>query len=119
MKKKQVLFSILLCSTPSTTISQEQVVSYNGYTSLGNFCEMLLVEPIMDWQDIDDARAIQMVQEILDNVTDDAVLLKNGEALEKRYRKASGFLGGLIFHSGIESPNEILKELKKDTTIYL
>ncbi|MBL7762481.1 MAG: hypothetical protein JNL23_03555 [Chitinophagaceae bacterium] len=101
------------------TISEEEIKDYWTYTSLDNFCEMLLIEPITDWQDIDDAKALLLIEEVLDNVTNDALLTRNSEALEKRYRKPSGFLNDLVFHSDINSPNEILKQLKKDKTINL
>lgn len=101
------------------TITLEEVEEYWTYTSLDNFCETYVVEVIADWQDIDDERAILLIKEILDSIANDGVLMKNSEALEKRYRKPSGFVRGLIFHSEIDRPDEILKRLKKDTTIYL
>ena len=101
------------------TISKEEIENYWTYTSLDNYCDTVLIEPIIDWQDIDDTKALVLIEEILNNTTNDGLLMKNSEALEKRYKKASGFLNDLIFQADINNSNEILKELKKDKTIYL
>lgn len=114
---KNLQFSVT--ELTGNTISLEEVESYWKYTSLNNFCETFLVESIIDWQDIDDEKAILLIREVLENVTNDGILKKNSEALEKRYRKPDGFLLGLVFGSEIDSPDEILQQLKKDTTIYL
>ena len=92
--------------------------NYWTYTSLAEFCESFLTEPITDWEAIDDKRAIDLIQEIFDNLGKDGIILRNEAALEKRYRKPSGFVSDLIFQQDLELDN-ILIELKKDTTIYL
>lgn len=75
-------------------------------------------EPIADWADIDDKKALLLIKEILANIAEDNIVHRNEEALEKRYRKPTGYISGLIFQDITGEP-EILELLKKDTTIYL
>ena len=83
------------------------------------FIQKLLIEPLIDWENIDDNQALELLTEIFENITDDAIIERNSEALEKRYGKPAGFVADKIFQESIEDPNELLQELKKDTTIYL
>ena len=87
--------------------------------SLDDFCRLLAIEPIHDWQEIDDARAIDLIQEILDSVTDLAIQSRNIEALERRYRKPSGYVNGLLFEEEMTESGDVLNALKRDTVIYL
>lgn len=79
----------------------------------------LSVNPIKNWQTIDDHTAIILIQEMLDNLENDTILDRNGGALEKRYSKTEGTLSDMIFYQDMTNSQDILKELKKDTTIYL
>lgn len=92
--------------------------TYWTYTSLEEFCEAFLTDSIDDWEDIDDERAKKLIKEIFDNLGKDGIISRNEEALEKKYRKPSGFVSDLIFQKDLEI-DKILIELKKDTTIYL
>jgi hypothetical protein len=92
--------------------------TYWTYTSLEEFCEAFLTESIKDWETIDDKRAKSLLQEIFDNLGKDGIIQRNEEALEKKYRKPSGFVSDLIFQQDLEI-DKIIEELKKDTTIYL
>jgi hypothetical protein len=92
--------------------------TYWTYTSLEEFCEAFLTESIDDWEAIDDDQAKKLIKEIFDNLGKDRIIRRNGEALEKKYRKPSGFVCDLIFQQDLEI-DDILVELKKDTTIYL
>lgn len=76
-------------------------------------------EPIADWASIDDARAVLLIKEILANITNDNIVDRNSDALEKRYRKPTGFISDLIFYKDPIDEQAILALLKKDTTIYL
>ncbi|HEY8898636.1 MAG TPA: hypothetical protein VIM79_27595, partial [Niastella sp.] len=96
-----------------------EIRGYYSYTCLDDFCENLLTEPITDWANIDDERALTLIKEILADVTKNNILIRNSEALEKRYRKSEGFISGLIFYQDITDEQAILALLKKDTTIYL
>ena len=87
--------------------------------SLDDFCRLLAIEPIHDWQEIDDARAIDLIQEILDSVTDLAIQSRNIEALERRCRKPSGYVNGLLFEEEMTESGDVLNALKRDTVIYL
>ena len=100
-------------------IDEYSIRNYWTYTSLDNFCNTLLTEPINDWQNIDDNAALMLIIEMIENTANDGILERNGEALEKKYRKTKGFVCNLIFHSEYENEIDILVQLKKDTTIYL
>lgn len=100
-------------------IDEYAIRTYFTNTSLDDFCDTLLTQPITDWQNIDDAAALLLIKEMMIATASDGILNRNGEALEKKYRKPTGFVCNLIFHSAYESDSEILAQLKKDTTIYL
>ncbi|NME71253.1 hypothetical protein [Flammeovirga aprica] len=93
--------------------------TYNSSMDLEMYVRILTLESIADWQEIDDKRAIDLINEILTSTDDDAVLLRNFEALEKRYSKPTGALSDWIFHDDITEANELLLLLKKNTTIIL
>lgn len=114
---KELLSSVTEIS--GKVISQSELENYWTYTTLDDFCETVLVEEITDWQNIDDTTALSLIKQIIDNSTNEGIRNRNENALEKRYRKSTGFLTGLIFN--LDSQNEfyILQQLKKDTIIYL
>jgi hypothetical protein len=90
---------------------------YLGSESLDSFVAKLLADHISDWQNINDERAIELINEMIKNITQDATLLRNSTALEKRYGKPSGTVIDKILE--IADPRIILDELKKDTIILL
>jgi hypothetical protein len=48
---------------------------------LDMFVKKLLIEPITDWNKIDDKRAIELINEIKINITDDSIVQRNSTAL--------------------------------------
>lgn len=100
-------------------VDEHTLKTYWTYTSLNEFCDRLLTKPIKDWEKIDDERALSLIKEMLDNTSNDGILERNGEALEKKYNKITGYVSDLIFHSDMTNENEILINLKKNETIYL
>jgi hypothetical protein len=86
---------------------------------LDMFVKKLLIEPITDWNKIDDKRAIELIKEIKINITDDSIVQRNSTALEKRYGKSSGTVRTKIYHESITDPNKILEELKTETRFFL
>lgn len=86
---------------------------------LEDFAAVLALAEITDWETIDDGRALELIQEILADVTNEPILMRNAEALEKRYRKSSGTVMDYIFQDDISNSTEILSLLTKDTTINL
>jgi hypothetical protein len=101
------------------TIDIHYLSEYWEGESLDDFVKKLLVEPISDWKDIDDQRAIELINEIKTNITDDSIVIRNSDALEKRYRKTTGTVKAKIFHEDITDPFKLLNELKKETRIFL
>jgi hypothetical protein len=101
------------------TIEIGYLSDYRGSESLDTFVDKLLVDHISDWENINDERAIELINEIQKNITGDAIILRNSIALEKRYGKPSGTVISKIFHEEIVDPRIILEELKKDTRIFL
>jgi len=93
--------------------------SYNGSMDLDSFVRILTISEIDDWQNITDDIATSLIVEILDNIEDEALIHRNSEALEKRYSKPTGRLSNWIFYENITEPIEILRLLKKNTSIAL
>jgi len=93
--------------------------SYNSSIDLEMFVRILTIEPIVDWKEIDDKRAIEIINETLGSIGDDAILQRNFEALEKKYSKPTGALSGWIFQNDIMDSNKLLQLLKKNTSIAL
>jgi hypothetical protein len=100
-------------------MTQYDLDNYWRSASIEEFVEELLQKSLDGWENIDDARALILIREILDNVTKDSLLNRNAEALEKRYAKPFGTVSGLIFHRSIKDENKILEVLKHDTVIRL
>src|SRR5436853_5289749 len=71
-------------------IDEYAILNYWTHTSLDNFCDIILTEAIIDWQNIDDQTSLILIKEMIQNITNDSLLEKNREALEKKYRKPSG-----------------------------
>lgn len=95
------------------------IENYWRSENLDDFVRKISIEPINDWQTIDDAKAIILINEILDSLGNDAILKRNSDALEKRFAKTTGSISSMIFNNDISDSVEILKELKKDTRIIL
>lgn len=93
--------------------------SYNSSIDLETFVRILTIDPIIDWKEIDDKRAIIILNEILDSLSDDAVIQRNFEALEKRYFKSTGTISDWIFQDDINDPKELLRLLKTNSSIIL
>ena len=87
--------------------------------SLDTFVEKLLVEHIVDWQLIDDKRAIELIIEIQENSDKEGLMIRNSTALERRYGKSSGTVVSKIFNTDIKDAKMILDELKKETRIFI
>jgi hypothetical protein len=92
---------------------------YWASEDLDMFVKKLLTEPINNWFEIDDKRAIELINEIKINITDDSIVQRNSTALEKRYGKPTGTVRTKIYHENINDTNKILDELKKETRIFL
>ncbi|MBX2897907.1 MAG: hypothetical protein KF763_20865 [Cyclobacteriaceae bacterium] len=101
------------------TVDIGYLSEYWASESLDTFVEKLLVEHIVDWQLIDDMRAIELIIEIQENPSKEGLLIRNSTALEKRYGKSSGTVIGKIFNTDIQDAKMILDELKKETRIFL
>lgn len=105
------------------SLTGKDVLQYdldNYWTSqdLESFCEILATKAIKDWEIIDDSMAIILIREILNNEIDDAIILRNSEALEKRYGKPQGTVENMIFYEEL-TEEEILIGLKKSNIIQL
>lgn len=92
---------------------------YWASESLDSFVKKLLIEHITEWTKIDDSRAIELIEEIKRNASDDAIVLRNSSALEKRYGKPSGTVSEIMFQDDIDDSMKILEELKREKRIFL
>jgi hypothetical protein len=107
-------------TTCEKDVTKTELDNYFRSEDKENFIQRLLTEKIENWQDLDDTKAVKLIEEILENVaTNDAILSRNMTALEKRYQKSTGALSDLIFHKDITNVDEILAFLKKNTATYL
>lgn len=97
------------------TVECYQLDNYWRSESLETFAARLTIAPIADWADIDDARAISLISEIL---SDPCVVDRNCEALGQRFRKTVEQVIDWVFQCDLTA-EEVLAELKKDTVIYL
>ena len=96
-------------------IDQNDLNNYWRSESLEDFVAKLTYESIADWKNIDDQKALELIEETKLHWENISVRARNCEALEKRYAKTSGYLISII-----DQPKEdILSTLKKDNAIYL
>lgn len=100
-------------------VKEDDIHEYWSYTTLDELINNLLIIPIINWNSIDDDKAILLIKEILNNIEDDVILERNSEALEKRYKKSSGTIIDWIFQEDITDSNTILHKLKMDDIIQL
>ncbi|MFK8010055.1 MAG: hypothetical protein AB8H03_27115 [Saprospiraceae bacterium] len=73
---------------------------------------------MVDWKTIDDKKAIQMLNEIFDNIDNDELLFEYMTALETKYRKPNGTISDFIFYDDL-TIDEIMVKLKTDNVTYL
>lgn len=85
---------------------------------LEDLCKRLALQPIQDWKEIDYKRAKEMIEEVLENIIDDAIIEQNCEALGKRYSKPSGKVLEIITQDDLNI-DQMVDKLKENTTFYL
>ncbi len=102
-----------------SSVEKDYLENYWRSESIEDFVEILLVRPITDWALIDDARAVQLVEESVEHLGR-GIFHRNIEALALRYQKTSEEVMDLFIDREPElTANEILTELKKDTVTRL
>ena len=97
-------------------VDEYSLRNYWRSQDLEDFASVIAMQSIEDWERIDDGRALELIREMRENVCDDAILQRNGEALAKKYRKAD--VVGIVFSDSF-TEKQVLAELKKDTAIHL
>ncbi|OBQ46706.1 hypothetical protein JJL45_11895 [Tamlana sp. s12] len=88
-------------------------------SDLESFIELISTPQIENWTEIDDDYANKLIAEILDNLSNDALINRNSTALERRYKKTTGTISDWIFYKDISDRIKILELLKTNTTIQL
>ncbi len=83
---------------------------------LENFVSRFAIDEIENWKEIDDSKAIKLIDEIKNNPSNIAVEERNIVALEKRYAKPEGSLHGIVHE---KDSTKILDFLKTDNVIRL
>ncbi|MEM7487440.1 MAG: hypothetical protein AAF348_19725 [Bacteroidota bacterium] len=101
------------------SISENEIQNYWRYTSQELFIKRLLDPPIINWEEIDDKRALHLLNEIIESIGDELVFARNSIALEKRFSKPRGTLSNWIFHEDISEVSILLDKLKKEDKIFL
>lgn len=113
-------FALIEINTISPTkIDEYDLQNYSTSTGLDDFVEELSMLQITDWREIDDNEANKLITEIKENIINSALVNRNINALEKRYKKSQGIISDWIFYDDIMENEKILELLKKDTTITL
>lgn len=110
---------VLIKDLTFKTVDKYDLDNYWTNTDIDSFVKRLLTPEFVDWRNIDDERALELINEILENTTDDSILERNMNALEKRYSKTTGKISDWIFYKNITDPREILGLLKQNTSIAL
>ena len=103
----------------TTEVNAYDLENYWRAESVEDFVKTISIELIKNPQNISDQQAIELIQEILDNIIETSLIHRNSLALEKRFKKTSGTVVNYIFHEDITDPKKILTKLKEDTVIYL
>ena len=99
-------------------VARYDLENYWKAESVEDFAKMLSTPDLEDWESIDDERALNLIKEALID-PGGVIFMRNAEALEKRYRKTTGFLSDLVFHEDGTCPSELLAKLSEDTVIRL
>ncbi|WFF37729.1 hypothetical protein LU290_05470 [Moraxella nasibovis] len=86
------------------------VENYYKSISLDDLCQILLMPEIENWQDLTDDECLNLIQEILDDVCNVAIVDRNMDALHKRYPNLS--VCDLIFWQDETNAKVILERLK-------
>ncbi len=110
---------IIINKISSLKVQKSDLTNYWKHSSLDDFVNTLLVSPIENWESIDDKKALILIKEILNNFSNDAIILKNSEALEKKFKKPSGYVSDCVFIENISDPDKILKKLKEQDVLFL
>ena len=92
--------------------------NYWSSESMEEFIDTLVFERYQDWKSINDKEALILIEEMKQNSSNNSILQRNSQALEKRYGKPTGKMYDYIFHTEL-TKEEILKALKIDTITYL
>lgn len=103
----------------TTLVDKEWLNSYWNSMSLDEFVELISIPLIEKWSELTDVDSLNLIKEIVEDVTQTAIVKRNMTALEKRYSKPEGTVSDWIFYDDILDPDEILRLLKKNTSIAL
>ena len=103
----------------NTLIDKEWLDSYWNSMDLDDFVELISISPIENWNDLTEIDSLNLITEIINDVTKTAIVKRNMTALEKKYSKPDGTISDWIFHDDINDPDEILRRLKINTSIAL
>jgi hypothetical protein len=103
----------------SVKIDEDFLRNYWRSSDLESFIELISTPKIENWTEIDDEYAENLIAEILNNLSNDTLINRNSEALEKHYKKSTGTISNWIFYDDITDRMKILELLKTNTTIQL
>ncbi|MCP4521411.1 MAG: hypothetical protein GY827_06930 [Cytophagales bacterium] len=102
-----------------TTIKKELLKTYWNSMSLEEFVSLISAPELENWKELTDSESIDLINEIMENLSNTGIITRNMNALEKRYSKPQGTISDWIFHDDITDPKELLQYLKTDTIIRL
>lgn len=103
----------------NTLVDKEWLDPYWSSMDLNDFIYLISISPIENWRELTDADSMNLISEIIDNVTNTAVFKRNMTTLQKRYSKPEGTMSDWIFQDDITDSNELLRLLKINTSVEL
>ena len=57
-----------------TKVKEEDLIEYWSYTTLDDLIDGFLIDPVKDWEKIDDSKAIRLLGEVISNLNNDFLL---------------------------------------------
>lgn len=111
----------LLNSELSIPTDVDEICSYYGSLTRDEFLEVHLIPDPYQHKNLTDDEMLWLIEQIIENLDNDALLTYYSEILESNTSATEGTLTNLIFHEDITEPAEILNEIKKckDNVIHL
>jgi len=95
----------------SIRLNESRLRNYWRSESVDELIASITYEEYSEWKNLDDKEAMKLLDEIKEYIGNQEILLRNSEALEKRYKKPTGTISDFIFQNDYTN-KEILRKLK-------
>jgi len=102
-----------LNETLSLPVDEYEICSYYGASTRDEFLRVRLMPDPHQFKEVNESELLWLISQILENVTDDALVFFYSRIVEINMSCPDGTLSDLIFQDGVEDPQEILEKLKE------